>query len=794
MRFFSLVFIFITTTQAININDWQTVTNMNFVSDMVFEDSKLWVASTGGLYSYTPGDQNVTSFTNVNGLHAIEVAALVYDRLNQLVVGGKTGYLQTINTTTGESTLQYKFEDIQINDMTSQGDTLWILTNRGASQFLWDGVNYLFKGFFKNFRILPTEFNTIHIFNGFVWIGTDQGILSARANSIRLEDPAQWNVFNISSGLPSNRINTITSKADLLWVGSEKGIVSIDSDANVILQDWWGDKQVQSLAIAGSDLLVVHNFKLDSKRWGTELYRYRPGIGENLEKSFNYQANFIKTDNELNSWIGFEGEGILNTAWDRPFLLDSPGQNTIRYVIRDDEQNTWVSTGKFKLTPNSGFSIYNGSNWKSIDFTGLGWSDLGNSDVIYKDRFGNVWIGSWGGGVILYRNQEYKYLHNYDTDGGMLIRSTDSLYTQNLPANDPDLRSYFSAHVGASREYEIITSIKEDFSGRIWFGNYWPANGKFLAVATFNEDGSPKLNPSDWVYFGAETGIPTSEEEAGIACFEFDDFGRVWIGTFKNGLYILDYGGTISDKSDDFFIHLTTNDRLYSNEVRSLAKDDDGIIWIGTTGGLNSSDGVYVNNSINIFRHIGDIEGLAGPLGNRINHIAVDMFNNKWISTSAGLSILRADRSPWDSTGWVGYESSNSGLVDDQVHGVFIDHLSLEALIATEKGLSVFKGTFAEIKEDYSEVVVGPNPFIIGGGSANVVIGKLKQNSTVRILNMNGVLVRELSSENGLVTGSRASWDGKDTNGEKVASGIYLFMAFNEDGTSTAGKIAVIRR
>jgi len=678
--------------------------------------------------------------------------------------------------------------------MVSQGDTLWILTNRGASQFYWNGEKYSFRGFFKNFKILPNAFNVIYYHNGFIWIGTDQGLLSARAASITLEDPAEWNVYSISSGLPSNQINTITHRNNVLWVGTASGLASINPDEEVQQDTAWGDKQVHSAVAVANQLFLLHNYKLDSKRWGSDLYRYVPGTEPDLETAYDFQANMLHTDGVEDVWIGFEGEGILSRNWNKPLQLDSPGQNTVRYVIRDDQQNTWLSTGKFKLTPNLGFSVHDGASWTNIDFSNRGWSDLGNSDVIYKDRFGNIWIGSWGGGVILYRESEFKYFHNYANEGDMLVRTADSSYSENLPPNESDYRNHFSTHVGASREYEIITSIKEDFYGRIWFGNYWPANGRFFAVTTLNEDGSPKLDPSEWAYFGPESGIPSLEEEAGISCFEFDDFGRVWIGTYKKGLYVLDFNNTLTDKSDDFFVHLTTNDRLYSNEVRSIAKDDDGIIWVGTTGGLNSSDGVYANNNMNIFRHIGDIEGLAGPLGNRINHIKVDKFNNKWISTSAGLSILRADRSPWDSTGWIGYQTSNSGLVDDQVHGVFIDHQSLEALIATDKGLSIFTGSFAEIKENYSEVIVGPNPFIMDGSDHELILTKLKENSTVRILSLNGTLVRELNSENGFVRGSRAQWDGKDEQGEEVASGIYLFLAFNEDGTSTAGKIAVIRK
>ena len=91
-------------------------------------------------------------------------------------------------------------------------------------------------------------------------------------------------------------------------------------------------------------------------------------------------------------------------------------------------------------------------------------------------------------------------------------------------------------------------------------------------------------------------------------------------------------------------------------------------------------------------------------------------------------------------------------------------------------------------------VEAGPNPFILEGQNELFNIKKLKNNSIVKIFNLNGLLIQKLTAKNLQVDGSRATWNGKELNGNIVTSGIYLYLAFTEDGKSVAGKIAVVRK
>ena len=57
-----------------------------------------------------------------------------------------------------------------------------------------------------------------------------------------------------------------------------------------------------------------------------------------------------------------------------------------------------------------------------------------------------------------------------------------------------------------------------------------------------------------------------------------------------------------------------------------------------------------------------------------------------------------------------------------------------------------------------------------------------------------GRLVRELSATDGSVQGYQTAWDGRNSTGEWVGSGVYLIAAYLPDGRSGVGKVAVIRR
>ena len=79
---------------------------------------------------------------------------------------------------------------------------------------------------------------------------------------------------------------------------------------------------------------------------------------------------------------------------------------------------------------------------------------------------------------------------------------------------------------------------------------------------------------------------------------------------------------------------------------------------------------------------------------------------------------------------------------------------------------------------------------ILRDGQILVTIDGLIRNSEIKIVTVSGKLVREFSSPGGRT----AFWDGRDDDGNLVNSGIYIVIAFDQEGNSVeTGKIAVLR-
>jgi len=86
------------------------------------------------------------------------------------------------------------------------------------------------------------------------------------------------------------------------------------------------------------------------------------------------------------------------------------------------------------------------------------------------------------------------------------------------------------------------------------------------------------------------------------------------------------------------------------------------------------------------------------------------------------------------------------------------------------------------------QIVVYPNPWRIDRSAPNMSFEGFSTGGTVKIFTVSGHLVREIHTET-----PKAIWDVRNRSGDRVASGIYLWVAEEKDGRQARGKLAIIR-
>jgi ligand-binding sensor domain-containing protein len=158
MRFkFILILLFSSVLTAQNHSDWQTITNMNEVRDLAADNEHVWVATSGGMYSYRLADGHISQFTNLEGLTHIALQAIAVDDHQHIIVGGKKGVLEIYQRESDSWYQLYSIEGSSISHIHYQNDTLWVAAVKGLAVFIFDGTVYKFKDYFKNFPVLPNS-------------------------------------------------------------------------------------------------------------------------------------------------------------------------------------------------------------------------------------------------------------------------------------------------------------------------------------------------------------------------------------------------------------------------------------------------------------------------------------------------------------------------------------------------------------------------------------------------------------------------------------------------------------
>jgi ligand-binding sensor domain-containing protein len=316
-------------------------------------------------------------------------------------------------------------------------------------------------------------------------------------------------------------------------------------------------------------------------------------------------------------------------------------------------------------------------------------------------------------------------------------------------------------------------------------------NGDLWVITSRIDNGVKVLRSGgQWESFSIQEAISDPlANELGMSNLEITDSGIKFIATQSHG--VLAFDETRSPGSRYISLVEEEEGNLPSASVTALEVDKSGNLWIGTTNGIRvyfGADNIFNDsnpqtNEIIIVEEDGVPKELL--FQQQLTDIEVDGSNNKWIGTSSsGVFYM----SPDGTETLARFTKDNSPLPSNNVTDIEIDEETGRVYMGTTKGVVSFQGTATAPKETLDNVYAFPNP-VRPGFSGNLSIAGLTNNANVKITDIEGNLVYEATSEGGTLL-----WDLTAFGRHKVASGVYLILIANEDGSETkVTKVMVVR-
>lgn len=735
------------------IGSWRSHTSMREVRDLATDGRAVWAATSGGVFRHEPATGTFEAFTNIEGLSSIDITAIGVDASTGTVIAGTgTGML---NVRQGDGVWRQVYDIARLSSAQKRGITALrvlegsFLVGTDFGFTIYDPIRREFGGTFIKFGSLPSQtgVNDLLVTGDSIWLATAAGVaVAGNRRTANLQEPGSWRVYTEADGLPAGGITAIARIGGVMVAGTSRGLYALEGGLWRHMEGAAGESAITRITVTSDGMFVMN---------ATVVFLYRSAADTGGE----YAPYIFPPDyptSGMFSGVVFLTDGTLvagtqlglGTLRDGRWVFahpDGPATNKVRGFAVDDAGRVWVATGGDPA--GAGTYRYDGTGW--TNFTRATHPAQMTSDNVYAvaaGRDGDVWLATWGGGVIRC------------APGDVFTTFNDSTY--GFPGT------------GGSRAYNAVNNVAMDAGGNMWF-THVSANNT-IGLSRRAVDGT-------WSFIAFPAGSNYIEASA----LAIDQYGTQWLAVLRNPLALTWF------TAGGWGQRLNTNDAAFINvdgrAIRSLAVDTYGSLWIGTEVGLRSIYDPRISDPQKFplvqrlcYTTICNIEGQS------INAIAVDAVNNKWLGTNNGVFVLGPD----GATIIAQYNTSNSLLLDDVVRSLVVHPVTGEAWIGTAKGISVLRTPYVKPDNVAGELRVSPNPFT-PETDREVQIDGLPEGASLKIFTLSGDVVANVPSPGGRI----GFWDGRDAGGAYVASGVYVVAAANADGTQVnLGKIAVVRR
>lgn len=572
--------------------------------------------------------------------------------------------------------------------------------------------------------------NDVFVSGQYVYLATGFGIIKLNARNGYVSDTYKLGV----------KVDAVAQKGDYVYARTALGVMKGKMTDNLL------DKSVWAMTL---------------ENWNT--------ICPNNNLSYDYGTIFFDQTNrcywgnnkegKLTRYEIVEGKVVEKTPGVAP---DGPFEDMCTNVsVRDGVVYALPGGWGFKIgdnsIPNKYVSILENGKWSYLDMgdydNKLPYYGMNCITVDPRDK-NHLMVGAKTG---VYEFQNRKFIRHYGIENGLKSASSDNSYC-------------------------LCNNIMYDTTGRLWIMNRGDYRIKYMSA-----DAKPS---DDYQFKEVEKSIANPYD---LTSMIFKN-NTIWFVNsayyYRRGLFNYDVR---NDKLYEYPSEYNQDNVNLQTTYNCIDFDSENNIWIASTVGLLYLPASEIGNTVSpIYQHKvprNDGTNYADYLLNNIDcfAVAIDKFDNKWVGTNSnGVYYISSD----NNTEIYHFTKENSLLPSDIIYNISIDKLSGKVYFATDKGLCSYQGDVRgndrEVNDD--NVYAYPNP-VTPDYDGEISITGLYPNAHVKIMSTSGTLIDE-----GTALGGAYRWNGKSSDGRRVASGIYFVAATDESGNEgVVTKIAVVR-
>lgn len=561
-----------------------------------------------------------------------------------------------------------------------------------------------------------------------LWLAWGQGAPCLALDPRKAITQYSHTVWQTAQGLPQDSVFSLCQTRDgYLWIGTWEGLARFDGARFVIFD------RANTSAIKSNWVIALYEDRAGNLWFSTHdsgVVRYGAGVFTNFSIKDGLPSNVVTAfgeDREGGLWLGtvnglsrFAGGQFTNYT-----MTDGLASNNIRSLYYDAREGAlWIGTSNGLTRWRDGrFSVQAGAAMAGLSINAICAGTAGNiwlgtqrglfqvhSDGARRfmrrdglpneriqslavDRNGNLWIGTYGGGLARYHDGRFAVYGLKEGLPGDVVYALMEDREGNLWAGvlDGGLNRFhdgkftvFTTREGLAKD--VINSLSEDASGGVWLGTSGAGvnllkDGRVLHYPVNAGRANDRISKvyvdrrnRVWAISNASLQILQGrrfQPFALLASEEVQDVyeardGRLWLSTsgglkwLKDGrvravtevealrrpvtcmfedrhgaMWFGALGGGLHRLQDGQFTSYSIKDGLPDHNITSLYEDREGVLWAATyfAGIARFKDGRFARLTANEGLYADDIFQILGDDSDRL-----------WFSSNKGLfSVQRGE-------------------------------------------------------------------------------------------------------------------------------------------------------